>query len=120
MIFTLRFLIDESSGKKLSDALRATGHDVKFVFDFIPAAPDYKVLEFAEREKRILITNDKGFGELVFRLGRPSSGVILLRLNKDSAKSRIEVVLSLAESLKENMYNHFIVASEIEFRIRKL
>ena len=119
MISTLRFLIDESAGKKIAEALLKDGHDVKLVYDVMLGAPDLKVLEFAEREQRIVITNDKGFGELVFRLGRPNSGVILLRLYKDSPQNRIKTTLTLTENLKEDLYKHFVVASEVEFRIRK-
>lgn len=120
MISTLKFLVDESSGKKLSEALRGAGYDVKFVYDVMPSAADAEVLKFCESEQRILITNDKGFGELVFRLGRPVSGVILLRLHKDVPRNRIETVLTLAENISEKLYGHFIVASETEFRVRKL
>jgi len=116
----LRFLVDESSGRRLTKALRDAGHDVKFVTEILPAAPDSKVLDLAEKEKRILITNDKGFGELVFRIGRPASGVILLRLKVDSATSRIKTVLTLIEKFESKLYAHFIVASEIEARMRKL
>ncbi len=116
----LKFLVDESSGKRLSDALRAAGHDVKFVADIMPAEKDLKILEFAESEKRILITNDKGFGELVFRLSRPASGVILLRLRIDSAANRIKAVLSIINKFGEKLYSHFVVASDDEVRIRKI
>lgn len=45
------------------------------VGDWKSSATDEEVLERAEKEERILITDEKGFGELVFRLGRPSRGL---------------------------------------------
>jgi len=47
-----------------------------FVGDIIPSASDEEIIKKAETEGRILITDDKDFGELVFRLERPTSGVI--------------------------------------------
>lgn len=63
----MRFLVDESAGKKLADLL-AQEHDVIFVGDVFPSISDEKVLEIAKKQKRVLITDDKDFGELVFRL----------------------------------------------------
>ncbi len=116
----LRFLVDESSGRRLASALAGAGHNIKFVTDIMPAAADLEILKFAEREKRILITNDKDFGELIFRLRKPSSGVILLRLQIDSAERRIKTVLSLIDKFLSQLYSHFVVANEFEVRIRKL
>ncbi len=116
----LRFLIDESSGRRLAKALIGAGHNVKFVTDVMPAADDLEILKFSEQEKRILITNDKDFGELIFRLGRPSSGVILLRLQVDSAERRIKTVFSLIDKFLAGLYSHFVVANEFEVRVRKL
>jgi predicted nuclease of predicted toxin-antitoxin system len=42
------------------------------------------VLDLARREGRILIANDKDFGELVVRERRPHAGVILFRFALDS------------------------------------
>ena len=85
----LRFLVDESTGKKLHSFLIGKGFDTKFVPDSIPRAIDKDVLKFAEKEKRILVTNDKDFGELVFRLNKPSYGVVLMRLIANQIKNQV-------------------------------
>ena len=114
-----KFLIDESSGRKLFLFLLDKGFDVKFVGDIIPRASDLDVLELAEKEKRILITNDKDFGELIFRLGRPSSGVILLRLKRDFSYKRQSYVSYIIDNLSGKIINNFIVVTEGKIRIRK-
>lgn len=116
----LKFLVDESSGKKLFSFLLKNGFDVKFVTDIIPGASDKKVLEFAEKENRILITNDKDFGELIFRLNKPSSGVILLRLKNDSPKNRQKYIINLIEGLSSKLKSSFAVVTEGRTRIRKI
>jgi len=84
----MKFLVDESSGRRLFHFLREKGYDATFVKDVLPKADDIDVLKFAEKEQRIIISNDKDFGELIFRLGMPSSGVILLRLRIDNYQNR--------------------------------
>src|SRR5438046_377117 len=77
----MKFLLDENADLRLADRLRDLGHDVKSVAaDFDYSLPDAQVLSIAHQEQRVLITNDKDFGELVFRLLQPHAGVILFRL----------------------------------------
>lgn len=76
---TLKFLIDECTGRRLAILLKNAEYDVVFVGDWKPSASDEEVLRKAEEENSILITDDKDFGELIFRLSKPSKGVILLR-----------------------------------------
>jgi predicted nuclease of predicted toxin-antitoxin system len=78
------------------------------------------VLAYAEKEGRILITNDKDFGELVFRLRRPADGVILLRLKKDNPTRRAKYVFSLLGKLHTELSGRFIVLTEKGYRIRKI
>ena len=80
---TLKFLIDECTGRRLAILLKNAGYDVVFVGGWKHSASDEEVLRKAEEGDRILITDDKDFGELVFRLGSPSKGVILLRTSNN-------------------------------------
>jgi Domain of unknown function (DUF5615) len=61
--------------------LRNLGHDLKVVAtDFPPDISDHEVLAYAYKERRVLITNDKGdFGGLIFKDFHPYTGVVLLR-----------------------------------------
>lgn len=113
----MRFLVDESTGKKFADLLKRK-HDVVFVGDVMPTATDEKVISYAEKENRILVTDDKDFGELVFRLQKPSKGVILLRIDKTSPDYRFEILNNVLETQK--IKNRFIVVKEEKIRIRKI
>jgi predicted nuclease of predicted toxin-antitoxin system len=44
-------------------------------------ATDEQILERALNEKRVLITEDRDFGELVYARGQSSAGVILVRFD---------------------------------------
>lgn len=58
----MRFLVDESTGRRLNELLKRSGHDSIFAGDVLPGADDEAVLSKAEKEKRVLITDDKDFG----------------------------------------------------------
>ena len=65
-------------------ALRAAGHDVRWVKEEQPSAPDPDVLIWATRESRLLITYDKDFGEISQRRRQPAPyGIILFRIGDD-------------------------------------
>ena len=115
-----KFLVDESTGKKLCKSLVESGYDAIYVGDVIPGSSDEDVLKLAENEGRILITNDKDFGELIYRLNKPSSGVILLRLKKDTPAARIKYISSILRSNAETLMGKFVVLTEMGYRIRKI
>src|ERR671919_622497 len=95
----MRFLLDQSTDARLAVYLRKLGHDVTRVAKEYPAGLlDPKILSLARAEGRILVTDDRDFGEWVFRFKRPHTGVIFLRLGTYAPLSlkieRLEYVLT--------------------------
>ena len=94
----MRFLLDESVDARLAGFLRAKDHDVETVGSAYPhASKDEEVLAIAVAQNRVLITNDRDFGELVHRRNLQHRGVILLRLRTTrlaSVETRLEDVLT--------------------------
>jgi predicted nuclease of predicted toxin-antitoxin system len=79
----MNFLIDESADIRLAPFLRDLGHDVKTVaHDYGQALPDAEILAVAVSERRVVITFDRDFGELIFRQGREHTGVLYFRLGE--------------------------------------
>jgi predicted nuclease of predicted toxin-antitoxin system len=77
----MKFLLDQSTDARLLPFLKHLGHDVKRIGSHYPAGlSDQAVLSLATQKQRILITDDRDFGELVFRRKLPHAGVIFLRL----------------------------------------
>lgn len=74
----MRFLIDECVARPLADALRQLFEDVVSVGETSPAAPDRDVLWRAVQERRILVTEDYDFGELVFRQGLDADAIVII------------------------------------------
>lgn len=73
----MKFLSDANTPETLVQALTSSGHDVFWALTAPPRTPDTELIEKAAREKRVVITFDKDFGELVFARGH-SVAVILI------------------------------------------
>lgn len=115
----MKFLVDESADARLADYLQSLGHDATTVArDYAPSLEDYQVLAIAHRERRILLTNDRDFGELVFRLGQSHSGVILLRLNSTNLAVKIERLDHILDRYADRL-DHFLVVTERLVRVRE-
>ena len=88
----MRLLADEGVDAPTVARLRADGHDVTYVAELAPGITDEAVLDLANAESRVLLTADKDFGELVFRMRRVPVGVLLLRLAGLGTEARAEMV----------------------------
>lgn len=114
----MRFLADENTDARVIRALRADGHDVVSVAEDQPGIPDDKVLAWANRERRILITEDLDFGELIFRDATPCYGLLQLRIHSIDTTSKITRVLLAAAD--EELQGHLTTVSDIDTRKRPL
>ncbi len=114
----MRFLVDESAGVSVAEYLRAQGHDAASVAESMPHAEDSSILLTAFSQGRIVVTNDKDFGELVFRCGQAHAGVLLLRLQDESAANKVRVVESVLQQASQQLPGNFVVATESHIRIR--
>lgn len=81
----MKFLADENIEKPVVDHLRQEGFDVCYISEETRSLDDDRILAWANQEDRILLTNDKDFGELVFRQKRVRTGIMLLRFRREEA-----------------------------------
>jgi predicted nuclease of predicted toxin-antitoxin system len=114
----MKFIVDESSGMAVTHYLRNAGYDAINVGEIMPRAHDKAILARAKKDHRILITNDKDFGELIFRSGYPHFGVILLRLYDESPANRAKVIKLVLEQYAHRLKRRFTVATDTDVRIR--
>lgn len=116
----MRFLTDENIRNEIVDWVRAQGHDVVRAVDVAPGAADGQWLQFGEAGGYVVITADKDFGELVFRDGLNSHGVILLRFHNMPERdhlSRFQAVWGVVEA---NPAGRFIVVTKKRVRVRPI
>ena len=114
----MRFLVDECTGPAVARWLRQQKHEVFSVHEQARGMEDDEIIRKAFTENWILITNDKDFGELVFRSGWAHHGVLLLRLHDESPSSRLNVIKSVLEHYAAKLTDQFVVATEDSVRVR--
>jgi predicted nuclease of predicted toxin-antitoxin system len=112
----MRFLVDECTGPAVAQWLRSQNHEVFSVFQHDRGSDDETIIGKALKEKWILITNDKDFGEKVYRDGRLHTGVLLLRLDDERASNKIRVLHHLLANYADRLADAFVVATEDKVR----
>ena len=116
----MRFLADECCDAALVGALRDDGHDVLYAVESLRGVTDDEVLHQAFSERRVLLTEDKDFGELVYRLRRPALGIVLLRFDVADRALKIPRLRRLLEQEARRLSSSFIVLEVDKVRIRPL
>lgn len=115
----MKFLVDESVEYRVVEYLKSLGHDVVAIAEGKPSLPDTHVLAYAHKTKRILLTNDKDFGTLIFLDHRLHYGVVLLRLAKEDAASKIDALKIVLSRYGDDLLKSFVVVTKEKIRIRK-
>jgi predicted nuclease of predicted toxin-antitoxin system len=116
----VRWLIDECVDARLAAALRESGHDVVYMSEVAPRAADSAVMDRAHRENRLLLTEDKDFGDLTFRQARPVPGLVLLRIDPGRRSQKVARLLATIDRLGDALFGHYTVIEDVRSRSRPL
>jgi predicted nuclease of predicted toxin-antitoxin system len=115
----VRFLVDESTGPAVARWLRGQGHEVFSVYEEARGMDDADIIEKAFSEDWLLVTNDKDFGEKVYRERHPHKGIVLLRLADERAASKIEAIRRLLDSYSARLAGNFVVVTDTRVRFAR-
>lgn len=116
----MRFLLDENAELRLARFLRDRGHNVTaIVRDYPTSLADAEVLAIAEREGRILFTNNRDFERLVLRQGRPHAGVLFFRLPQGRLMLKLQRLADVLDTYGEQL-DQFFEVTEDAITIRTL
>ena len=115
----MKIVADENVDQQIVDRLRADGHEVLFVAELDPGIDDEAVLLRSRQTNAILLTADKDFGELVFRLRLVHAGILLIRLAGIEPDVKATLVATILKRHGEELGAGFAVLSERSFRLRK-
>jgi len=116
----LNFLADESCDFRVVRALRQARHDVIAISEIANRMDDAAVIDLALRERRVLVTEDKDFGQLVHAHGHASRGVILIRYPASLRTTLSLDIVKLVEQAKEHLGKSFVVAEPGRIRTTRL
>jgi predicted nuclease of predicted toxin-antitoxin system len=109
----LRFLADAGVAPRVVEWLRTEGHDVSGLREQgLQRLPDLEVFAKASAERRIILTFDLDFGEIVALSASPSVGVILFRLHDTTTPRVIERLRAVLEASQQQLEEGAIVVVE--------
>ena len=114
----MKFLLDAcAASRALQSALTELGHDVLSARNEHAGATDEALLALAYEERRVLVTEDKDFGELVFMRRLPHPCIV--RLVELRVKEKVEAMRDLIEHHGDAMHDSaIIVVTRTRVRIR--
>jgi predicted nuclease of predicted toxin-antitoxin system len=113
----MRFLADESCDATIARSLQNAGHDVMALADIMPTAEDARVIDLAVRDGRMLLTEDKDFGQLVYASGASHCGVFLRRYPVSARAAIAQALVELVAQRDEQLACCFIVVQPGRIRI---
>jgi predicted nuclease of predicted toxin-antitoxin system len=115
----LRFLADEGCDFAVVRALREAGFDVVAACEIIIRSSDKDIIRLSNAENRVLLTEDKDFGWLVFVSHADSAGVVLIRFPGNARSTLPRAVVWLAQKHGLDLQNAFVVLEPNRVRFSK-
>ena len=115
----MNLLADENIDRGIVVRLRAGGHAVVWVAELSSGITDEDVLRLAVAGPPVLITEDKDFGELVYRRGLAHAGVVLVRLAGMDNAAKAATVSEAIRDTGEELIAAFAVISPDAVRVRR-
>jgi len=115
----IRFLADESCDFAVVRVLRAAGYDVRAVSETTHRSDDRALIKQAGDENRILLTEDKDFGWLIYVSHAKSAGVILIRFPGNARETLAQTVAQVVRDQGEQLSGTFVVIQPGHTRISR-
>jgi predicted nuclease of predicted toxin-antitoxin system len=114
----IKLLMDVGVGKTVDLWLLNHGYNVISIRDINPRMSDQEILKIAVTERRMVVTMDKDFGDLVYNSGQAHAGVLLLRLEDANADEKIKDIETILKKYSDKIHNNFCVYKDGKLRIR--
>lgn len=116
----MRFLADESVDMAVVRALRLAGYHVRAIVEALPGASDEEVAALALADDRILLTEDRDFGRLIYAEMQGTRGVIYMRYPARARSALARDVAELVGQEAERLTGCFTVMQPGQTRISRL
>ena len=115
----MNLMADENIDRGIVERLRLDGHQVDWIAELSPSVSDEDVLRRAAASQAVLVTEDKDFGELVYRRGLSHAGVLLVRLEGLDNVAKAEIVSVAVRSNAAELPGAFAVVAHDSVRLRR-
>lgn len=114
----MSILADESIDAAVVKRLRTEGWNVYSITELNPGISDVDVLSYAYDNNLLLLTEDKDFGELSYRLKYKHREICLIRLSGLPRSERVDIVAKTLMMYFERMKDKFSVLTDRNLRIK--
>jgi predicted nuclease of predicted toxin-antitoxin system len=112
----MRLLIDENVRSDIHVFLKSCGHDILSV---TPGAQDLEIAQLAKKTKRIIITHDMHFADILMYPPEEYSGIIRIKIHPPNAPTIIAALKDLLSKVTPDKLDKKLVVLEADgFRIR--
>lgn len=115
----MKLVADESVDFGIIKLLREKNIEVLSIAQLNKGISDIEVLNFANENKCLLITEDKDFGELTHRLKLKHYGILLIRLSNMNRSERLILASEMIQKHYKDLQNNFAVLTSTNFRIKR-
>lgn len=112
-----KIIVDVGVGKVIEEWL-SLYYKIISIRKLNPEMPDLDILKLANKEKALIITMDKDFGELVFKQFSFHHGILLLRLEDAVAEEKLSVIQNIFQNSYSQIKNNFAVYQNGKLRTR--
>jgi len=112
-------IADENIPLPIINALELNGIETLSIFEKYRGISDLKIVELAQNPPKIIITEDKDFGDLVFAFNQTQVSVVLLRYHYKELDQITSILLKFLKNHKIEPYS-FVVITSKNIRVRKL
>ncbi len=115
------FLADENIPLYVVKQLRKEGYKVISVTEEFAGSSDEKILELSSRNKWVIITFDKDFGELIYKQkSNKPYGIILMRVTPKSPEYILQLLKWLLLQTNISFEVNFVVLNKDKVRVIKM
>ena len=115
----MKFLADENAPRTIVELLRCCGYDLLWVREHCPGMDDEEIIRLSISENRLILTFDRDFGELIYRLRMKNTPGVILASISDSQVCK-DRLLELLKKHGDKLKGYFTVLTQHRIRRRKL
>lgn len=119
----MRLLLDHNISHKVADPLRAAGHDVAVAREVgLSRVTDEVVMDFARRERRVLVSADSDFGAILARTKAATPSFVLIRrMAHQRPPEQAAMILANLPAIADDLAaGAIVVLGDRTLRIRRL
>lgn len=109
-------LADENINNSLISAIRNAGFEVYSIYESNRGLSDEAIIDFSRNPSRIILTEDKDFGEWVFAHNISDISVIFVRYAFPETKAISEILVRLLTERSEGLFGHFTTITTQKIR----